>query len=50
LRWVSSWDVWDTGLQGAGTGADVPKKIDAVAVSSEKCCKFAGQLRAIVEG
>ena len=39
-----------TGLQGAGTGADVPKKIDAVVVSSEKCCKFAGQLRAIVEG
>lgn len=39
-----------TGLQGAGTGADVPKKNGAVAVSSEKCCKFAGQLRAIVEG
>lgn len=50
LRWVSGWDVWDTGLQGAGTGADVPKKNGAVAVSSEKCCKFAGQLRAIVEG
>ena len=45
LRWVSGWDVEDTGLQGAGTGADVPKKIDAVVVSSEKCCKFAGQLR-----
>ncbi len=26
------------------------KKNGAVAVSSEKCCKFAGQLRAIVEG
>ena len=39
-----------TGLQGAGTGADMPKKNGAVAVSSEKCCKFAGQLRAIVEG
>ena len=45
LRWVSGWDVWDTGLQGAGTGADVAKKNGSVVVSSEKCCKFAGQLR-----
>ena len=26
------------------------KKIDAVAVSSEKCCKFAGQLRGVDGG
>lgn len=39
-----------TGLQGAGTGADVPKKNGAVVVSSEKCCKFAGQLRGVVGG
>ena len=39
-----------TGLQGAGTGADVPKKNGAVVVSSEKCCKFAGQLRSVDGG
>ena len=49
-RWVSGWKVRDTGLRGAGTGADVPKKIDAVVVSSEKSCKFAGQLRGVVGG
>lgn len=47
---MSGWKVGDTGLQGTGTGADVPKKIDAVVVSSEKCCKFAGQLRGVVGG
>ena len=44
MRWVSGWKMEGTGLQEAGTGADVSKKIGAVVVSSEKCCKFAGQL------
>ena len=38
------------GCKGLGLGRMCLKKIDAVAVSSEKCCKFAGQLRAIIEG
>jgi hypothetical protein len=35
---------------GGVDGEDVPKKIGAVVVSSEKCCKFAGQLRGVVGG